>query len=91
MAMLQEALQASRLVTLHGTGGVGKTRLAVETVRERGGVWVALENVADKPDSVLAAVRDALGLTEVDAPISTRCATSCRAPIFCCSSTISSR
>lgn len=68
MAMLEEALRASRLVTLHGTGGVGKTRLAVETVRERGGVWVALENVPDKPDSVLAAIRDGVGLTEVDAP-----------------------
>jgi len=74
MVALDEALRASRLVTLHGTGGVGKTRLAVETLLARGDalpqemVFVALENVADKPEAVLTAVRDALGLTEVDAP-----------------------
>jgi predicted ATPase len=74
MAALGDALRARRLVTLRGTGGVGKTRLAVETLLARDGeapqesVFVALENVADKPEGFLAAVRDALGLTEVDAP-----------------------
>ncbi|MGZ5444505.1 MAG: adenylate/guanylate cyclase domain-containing protein [Thermoanaerobaculia bacterium] len=37
MTELAEALRASRLVTLHGTGGVGKTRLAVETLLAHGG------------------------------------------------------
>jgi class 3 adenylate cyclase/predicted ATPase len=74
MANLAEALRTSRLVTLHGTGGVGKTRLAVEALLARGGglpreiVFVPLERVADTPDALLRAVRDALGLTEVDAP-----------------------
>jgi class 3 adenylate cyclase/predicted ATPase len=74
MTALDEALRASRLVTLHGTGGVGKTRTAVETLLARGDglpreiVFVALENVPDKPEGLLAAVRNALGLTEVDAP-----------------------
>jgi class 3 adenylate cyclase/predicted ATPase len=69
-AMLAEALRKNRLVTLHGTGGVGKTRMAVETLLARGGglprelVFVSLENAG----GLLAAVRDALGLTETDAP-----------------------
>jgi len=74
MEELTEALLASRLVTLHGTGGVGKTRLAVETLLARSGglpreiVFIPLERVADSPAGLLGAVRDALGLTEVDAP-----------------------
>lgn len=74
MTELAEALRASRLVTLHGTGGVGKTRLAVETLLARGAglprevVFVSLASAGDTPDGMLAAVRDGLGLTEVDAP-----------------------
>ena len=74
MRALEEALHTSRLVTLHGTGGVGKTRLAAETLLARGGglpqevVFVSLERVPDAPYGLLSAVRDALGLTEVDAP-----------------------
>ncbi len=74
MAALDEALRASRLVTLHGTGGVGKTRLAVETLLARGGglpreiVFVSLDQVPDAPEGLLGAVRDAVALTEVDAP-----------------------
>jgi len=74
MTALEEALRASRLVTLHGTGGVGKTRLAVETLLARGGglpreiVFVSLERAAGSASGLLGALRDALGLTEADAP-----------------------
>ncbi|HSY52744.1 MAG TPA: adenylate/guanylate cyclase domain-containing protein [Thermoanaerobaculia bacterium] len=74
MTEVEDALRKSRLVTLHGTGGVGKTRLAVETLLSRRGglprdlVFVSLENAADTPEGFLVALRDALGLTEVDAP-----------------------
>jgi len=73
MTLLEEALRADRLVTLHGTGGVGKTRLAIETLLARGAglprelVFVSLETKSDTPEGLLGALRDALGLTEVDA------------------------
>jgi predicted ATPase len=56
-----------RLVTLTGPGGTGKTRLALELVRELrphyadGVCYVALDTVWD-PDLVLPAIADALGL-----------------------------
>jgi class 3 adenylate cyclase/predicted ATPase len=72
---LREALRANKLVTLHGMGGVGKTRLAVETLLDNGAsiprdlVFVPLEEgIQDTTDGVFAAVRNALALTEVDAP-----------------------
>lgn len=64
---LSAAIDSSRLVTLTGSGGCGKSRLAVETVRgfdRPGGVWFAdLAAVADN-DLVAQAVGRALGLTE---------------------------
>ena len=60
-----QALEASRLVTLTGPGGVGKTRLAVETARaladrHPGRVYVAwLARVAD-PAGVAAALASAV-------------------------------
>jgi class 3 adenylate cyclase/predicted ATPase len=74
MTTLAESMRAHRLVTLHGTGGVGKTRMAVETLLAHGGglprdvVFVSLEKAAGSESGVLGAVRDALGLTEADAP-----------------------
>ena len=74
MKELADALRASRLVTLHGTGGVGKTRLAVETLLARSGglprevVFVTLERAANTEEGLLGAVREANALTEVDAP-----------------------
>lgn len=74
MTELEQAMRSSRLVTLHGMGGVGKTRLAVETLLARGGglprevVFVPLERAEDSPEGLLTAVREAAGLTEVDAP-----------------------
>jgi predicted ATPase/DNA-binding SARP family transcriptional activator len=62
---LHEAVRASRLVTLIGPGGVGKTRLAVETAARRrgqhpGGVWlIELAGVTD-PEGVAPAAAKAL-------------------------------
>jgi predicted ATPase/DNA-binding CsgD family transcriptional regulator len=65
---LAELARASRLVTLSGVSGVGKTRLAVEVGAELAsefpdGVWmVELASVGD-PASVPAAVATVLGIT----------------------------
>ena len=72
----EESLQAlgallgrERIITLTGTGGVGKTRLAIEVARRAlaahpGGVWmVELAPVRD-PDLVTAAVAGSVGVRE---------------------------
>lgn len=62
-----ELLEASRLVTLTGPGGIGKTRLAIEVTQQLrsrfpGGVWwIDLAPVTD-PDTVLDEVAHVLGL-----------------------------
>ena len=87
----------SRLVTLLGTGGVGKTRLAVETLLARRGelprdlVFVSIEMVADPSEGFLSALRDALGLPEVDAPTWPAFTRIYTAATGCCCSTTSSR
>ncbi|WP_406198030.1 winged helix-turn-helix domain-containing protein [Kitasatospora sp. NBC_01560] len=71
LAALRAALTVSRLVTLTGPGGSGKTRLSVEAGRtEQGagrwpdGVWLAELAPLDSPAAVPAAVVSALGLRE---------------------------
>lgn len=70
-----ELVRSSRLVTLTGVGGVGKTRLAVEVGAELAdtfpdGVWmVELASVGD-PAAVPAAIAAVLGVTpQGDTPI----------------------
>jgi len=63
---LSEAVRSSRLVTLIGPGGVGKTRLAVEaaaTLRQehRDGAWLVEFASVTEPDGVPPAVAGALG------------------------------
>ena len=64
---LQQACSAYRLVTLTGTGGIGKTALAIELARSLlpafdGDVWlVELASLAD-PNLVPLAVAEAIGL-----------------------------
>ncbi|HEY6574783.1 MAG TPA: NB-ARC domain-containing protein, partial [Mycobacterium sp.] len=68
IAEIKETLHSRRLVTLTGVGGVGKTRLALETASQLAyefpdGVWVfELAAVAD-PAAVPDAVAAVLGIT----------------------------
>lgn len=72
LGALRGALTGSRLVTLTGPGGSGKTRLSVEAGRaEQGagrwpdGVWLAELAPLGSPAAVPAAVVSALGLREI--------------------------
>src|SRR5882757_6259545 len=60
-----------RLLTLSGAGGIGKTRLAVETARNLlthfpDGVWIADLAPLSNPELVPASVAVALGLTSLE-------------------------
>ena len=66
---LLRRLDGSRLVTLTGAGGAGKTRLAVEAAarsvdRWPGGVWVADLGSTVDPSMVPSAVASAMGVPE---------------------------
>lgn len=69
VAEVKRRLSQSRLVTLLGPGGTGKTRLSLEVAAEvleqfADGVWlIELATIVD-PDEVLTAVAAALGLRE---------------------------
>ena len=69
VAHVLELVERSRLVTLAGIGGVGKTRLALEVaahvLEHRGAVFVDLSVVADG-DGVLRAASAALSLPPGD-------------------------
>ena len=67
---LTEAVRSSRLVTLVGPGGVGKTRLAVEAAaalrqEHRDGAWLVEFASVTGPDGVVPAVAGALGAAVV--------------------------
>ena len=67
MRQLRDLTSAYRMVTLTGHGGIGKSKLALETARDRlpefqGDVWlVELASIAD-PNLVSSAVAGALGM-----------------------------
>jgi predicted ATPase/DNA-binding SARP family transcriptional activator len=69
LTMATDLLRTSRLVTIVGPGGAGKTRLAVEVARTNpptGGAWfVPLEAVSDHA-AVLPALASSLGLRDDD-------------------------
>lgn len=65
---VSDALTLSRLVTLVGPGGAGKTRLAVEALRRHDrpgtdGPWVVELGYVTEPGQVVDAVAQALGVT----------------------------
>ena len=67
LAAIASGLQASRLVTITGPGGVGKTRLAVEAARSllgryRDGVWLVELAPAGDDEAVAATAGAALGV-----------------------------
>jgi predicted ATPase/class 3 adenylate cyclase/Tfp pilus assembly protein PilF len=69
LADIEGAITASRLVTLVGPGGVGKTRLALEAAAARvdqhvDGVWLVELAGITQPSQVLAEVASTLGLRE---------------------------
>jgi non-specific serine/threonine protein kinase len=68
VAELRRLLEQHRLVTVLGSGGCGKTRLAIETAREAnadfpGGIALAELAGLHDPESVAGAVAGSLGLT----------------------------
>jgi len=69
----QNCLTAARLVTLTGTGGVGKTRIAIQVAEERSEeeeVWFIGLATRTSPEEVAAGVAKALGASEApDTPM----------------------
>jgi predicted ATPase/class 3 adenylate cyclase/DNA-binding CsgD family transcriptional regulator len=76
LAALRRMLKESRMVTLTGPGGIGKTRLAVEVTRRSIDMWpdgswfVDLTPIED-PAQVTAAVASVVGVSSVEDPIQT--------------------
>ena len=67
LTTVRELLRHNRLVTLVGTGGIGKTRLALEAARASlaefpDGVWLAELAPLSDPELVASAMHAALGL-----------------------------
>ncbi|MDE2451392.1 MAG: winged helix-turn-helix domain-containing protein [Gammaproteobacteria bacterium] len=80
---LRELLRHNRLVTLVGTGGIGKTRLGLEAARATleefpDGVWLAELAPLTDPDLVASAINTALGLQSGAAWTSERLAAALR-------------
>ena len=73
LADVRERLNSSRIVTLVGTGGVGKTRVALRIAEDgsrtyREGCWVVSLADLDSPELLDLTVLDALDLQGVDQP-----------------------
>jgi predicted ATPase len=91
---VRQTLTDTRLVTLTGAGGVGKTRLAVEvaaqmTAEFSDGVWyVDLAPITD-PDVVPVTVARALGMPDRpgSSTVETCCGSSATARCWSCSTT----
>ena len=67
VAAVANALEAHRVVTLTGVGGVGKTRLALQAAAEfsdrfHHGTWFCDLAPIASPDGVVGAIADALGI-----------------------------
>jgi predicted ATPase/DNA-binding SARP family transcriptional activator/Tfp pilus assembly protein PilF len=67
LSELRDLVRSSRLVTLTGAGGSGKTRLALQVAAEMldgsgDGVWLAELAAISEPDLVVPAISRALGL-----------------------------
>jgi len=80
---LRELLRHNRLVTLVGTGGIGKTRLGLTVARATleefpDGVWLAELAPLTDPDLVASAINKALGLQSGAAWTSERLAAALR-------------
>ena len=75
---IEERLTRTRLLTLFGPGGSGKTRLAIQAASEvaygyDAGVWWVDLSTLDDGQRVLKALADVLGVKEAaDAPLSTQ-------------------
>ena len=72
LALVRRLLERSRLVTLTGVGGVGKTRLALRAARQAAGafadgVWLADLAILSEPALLDRAVADALGVRDQSA------------------------
>jgi hypothetical protein len=96
LAAVGDLLAAERLVTLHGAGDSGKTRLAAQVAaeqaaRRRDGAWWVELDAATDPASVAELVAAELGV--LVEPVQGRCAPSpsaCATGSCCCASTTAS-
>src|SRR5215469_15498881 len=69
LAQVRDALEGTRLVTLTGPGGIGKTRLALQVAAGAGrafrdGVWLAELNGLRDPGLLVPEVARSLGLSD---------------------------